>query len=29
MESLRLFGEHVIPYFKKRAGEKPAATATA
>ncbi len=25
MESLRLFGEHVIPYFKKRAAAQPAA----
>jgi alkanesulfonate monooxygenase SsuD/methylene tetrahydromethanopterin reductase-like flavin-dependent oxidoreductase (luciferase family) len=24
MESIRLFGKHVIPYFNKRAGEQPA-----
>jgi alkanesulfonate monooxygenase SsuD/methylene tetrahydromethanopterin reductase-like flavin-dependent oxidoreductase (luciferase family) len=29
MESLRLFGEHVIPYFKKRSGETPTTAATA
>jgi alkanesulfonate monooxygenase SsuD/methylene tetrahydromethanopterin reductase-like flavin-dependent oxidoreductase (luciferase family) len=29
MESIRLFGEHVIPFFKKRAGEVPATAARA
>ena len=29
MESLRLFGEHVIPYFKKRTGEMPTTAAKA
>jgi hypothetical protein len=24
MESIRLFGEHIIPFFKQRAGEQPA-----
>jgi alkanesulfonate monooxygenase SsuD/methylene tetrahydromethanopterin reductase-like flavin-dependent oxidoreductase (luciferase family) len=28
MESIRLFGEHIIPYFKKRSSDKPQAAAT-
>jgi alkanesulfonate monooxygenase SsuD/methylene tetrahydromethanopterin reductase-like flavin-dependent oxidoreductase (luciferase family) len=29
MESIRLFGEHIIPFFKQRAGEQPLASAQA
>jgi len=28
MESIRLFGERIIPYFKQRAGEHSATAAT-